>query len=321
MGRMLPVDPILFCEKDPFARRVLEKRMQCGDLPRVKIHDDITTLDPPEHDILIGGFPCQDISTLGLKKGFDGEKSSLYFHILRIVKLRHPKYVFLENVVHILNMPKVWQAVVRSLCAEGYQLKWCVFGANSCGAHHRRNRWFLLGEYTGEPHAVELPDRLDKFGRVESGQYYEMPDPKFPRTRRQPIIMRHLDGVPCNGIICTEETVRTLWMTPRATGGTRAIRNKTKRSMSDLPNQLRFATCTKDRHFCANLKWVENLMGLPAGWTDPESDIEEFPGFGREIHKRMLPDKSQKNYYKRWKTLGNMCVSQTALLAFRFLKS
>ena len=151
---MLPVDPILFCEMDPFARRVLEKRMQCGDLPRVKIHDDVTTLDPPEHDILIAGFPCQDISTLGLKKGFDGKKSSLYYHILRIVKLRHPKYVFLENVVHILNMPKVWHAVVRSLCAEGYRLKWCVFGANSCGAHHRRNRWFILGEYTGESHTA-----------------------------------------------------------------------------------------------------------------------------------------------------------------------
>ena len=51
--------------------------------------------------------------------------------------------------------------------------------------------------------------------------------------------------------------------------------------MSDLPNQLRFAVCTpdEDRHFCGNLKWVENLMGLPAGWTDPECDqVEDFLG-------------------------------------------
>ena len=94
--------------------------------------------------------------------------------------------------------------------------------------------------------------------------------------------------------------------------------------MSDLPNQLRFAVCTPpgDRYFCANLKWVENLMGLPAGWTDPECDmVEDFPGFDKEEYKRMMPDKVQKKYYKRWKTLGNMCVSQTALLAYNYLKA
>ena len=60
-------------------------------------------------------------------------------------------------------------------------------------------------------------------------------------------------------------------------------------------------------------------MGLPGGWTDPDcDDVEDFPGFGKEIYKRMVPG-LPKNYYKRWKTLGNMCVSQTALLAYNYL--
>ena len=323
MGRLLPFHPIAFCEKDPFPRSVLERRIQSGDLPPVPIHEDITTLEPPEHDIIIGGFPCQDISTLGLKKGLQGDKSSLYYHILRIVRIRHPKYVFLENVAHILQMPNVWQIVLRTLSAEGYDMKWCIFGANSCGALHQRNRWFILATKTHEGvDAGDMPDRMHKYGEMKQGVYTPLPDPKVTRTRmKEPIVMKHLPGVPCRGVINTGVTKRTLWMTPRATGGTRAIYNKTTRSMSDLPNQLRFATSTPiaDRHFCANLKWVENLMGLPAGWTDPECDmVEDFPGFGQEEYKRMLPRK-QKYYYKRWKTLGNMCVSQTALLAYRYL--
>lgn len=326
MGRLLPFHPVMFCEKDPFPRSVLERRIKSGDLPPVPIHEDVRTLKPPDHDILIGGFPCQDISTLGLKKGLEGKKSSLYFQILRIVKIKHPKYVFLENVSHILQMPEVWQVVLRTLSAEGYDMKWCIFGANSCGGLHQRNRWFILATHTGNRCDVGLmPQKMHKYGEMRGGTYMELPDPKVPRTRRSiPIVMKHLEGVPTKGTLCTKVTTRTLWMTPRATGGTRAIYNKTVRSMSDLPNQLRFAVCTPpgDRYFCANLKWVENLMGLPAGWTDPECDmVEDFPGFDKEEYKRMMPDKVQKKYYKRWKTLGNMCVSQTALLAYNYLKA
>ena len=323
MGRLLPFHPVMFCEKDSFPRSVLERRIKSGDLPPVPIHEDVRTLKPPDHDILIGGFPCQDISTLGLKRGLEGKKSSLYFQILRIIKIKHPKFVFLENVAHILQMPEVWQVVLRTLSLEGYDMKWCIFGANSCGGLHQRNRWFILATHTGNRcEAGLMPTRMHKYGEMKGGQYMELPDPKVPRTRRStPIVMKHLEGVPTKGKLCTKVTTRTLWMTPRATGGTRAIYNKTVRSMSDLPNQLRFATCTQDRHFCANLKWVENLMGLPAGWTDPECDmVEDFPGFDKEEYKRMMPDKVQKYYSKRGKTLGNMCVSQTALLAYNYLK-
>ena len=273
MGRLLPVHPVAFCEKAAFPRSVLQRRMQSGDLPTVPIYEDVTTIDPPDHDILIGGFPCQDISSFGLRKGFEGAKSSLYYSILRIVRLKHPKYVFLENVAHILNMPNVWQPVLRTLSAEGYDLKWALFGANSCGAFHRRNRWFILGTRTGTSYAAgEMPDKMHKFGQMIKGVYEEVPDPKIPRTRmEQPIVMKHFPGVECRGVINKTPIKRTLWNTPRASGGTRASCNKTTRSMSDLPSQLRFATCTPpaDRHMAGNLKWVETLMGLPEAGLIP----------------------------------------------------
>lgn len=325
MGRLLPLHPVLFCENAPFARRILERRIQSGDLPPVPIHGDVKTLlDPPDHDILIGGFPCQDISKSGLQRGLEGEKSSLFFEILRIVRLKHPQYIFLENVAHIINLPNVWQVVLKTLSAEGYSLKWCMFGANSCGALHRRNRWFILGTYTGVPHNPKaLPEKMHFFGQLVDGIYSELPDPKVPRTRMKvPLVMKHIPGVACKGKIDKTIVKRTLFMTPRASGGFRGCYNKTKRSMQDLCSQLRFATSTPeaDRHMAANLKWVENLVGLPAGWTDPDCDcVEDFPGFGKEIYKRMKPDKTQKQYFNRWKALGNLCVSQTALLAFNHL--
>ena len=325
MGRLLPVAPILFCENAAFPRRVLERRIASGDLPPVPIHGDVKTLDAPDHDILIGGFPCTDICKLGLQKGLDGDESSLYYQILRIVREKHPKYVFLENVAHILCMPNVWKIVVRTLSLAGYDLHWCVFGANTVGAVHQRNRWFLLAEYTGvECDVLGLPEHhMGKFGKVEGGMYAKVLDPKAPRHRMPvPYYLKALEGVETRGTVCHKTFARTLWATPRACGGNRAVRNMSFRSICDLPSQLRFASTTPkhDRHMAGNLKWVENLMGLPAGWTDPECDsVEDFPGFGVEAYCRMKPSKVQKNYYKRWKTLGNMCVSQTALYAYTYL--
>lgn len=328
LGRLLPVTPVLYCEQAEFPRRVLQARMKSGDLHQAPIFDDITKLhSPPDHDIIVAGFPCTDISKLGFKKGFGGQKSSLFYQVLRIVKLKHPKYVFLENVVHILSMPDVWQEIVISLSLEGYDMKWCVFGANNVGAVHRRNRWFLLATFTGVRCSVKsnLPMHMGKFGKILNGVFIPEMDPGAPRTRlKTPYVLKALDGVEFKskrGKLCTGEFKRSLWATPRACGGNRAVYNMTYRSICDLPSQLRFASTTKpsNRHLCANIAWVENLMGLGGGWTDPNCEsLDEFPGFHVEQYERMKKGK-QANYYDRWKCLGNMCVSQTSAYAFYYL--
>jgi site-specific DNA-cytosine methylase len=326
MGRLLPLDVIMYCENADFPRRVLERRIKSGDLPDAPIHDDITTLlDPPDHDILIGGFPCTDICRLGLQKGLSGKKSGLYYEILRIVRAKKPKYIFLENVKHIVHLPSVWKVVLTTLSEAAYDMQWCVFGANNHGAFHRRNRWFILANYTGvsKPKVADMPnDNMHCFGQVRSGKYKELPDPKVRRYRmKEAYTLKALEGVRTKAKVTSKVFKRTLWVTPRATC-VMACTNMSERSICDLPSQLRFASTTpdRDRHLFGNLKWVENLMGLPANWTDPDSDkVEDFPGFGVEIYTRMKPRNSQKNYNKRWKCLGNSCVSQTALIAYNYL--
>ena len=77
----------MFCEWDAFPRSVLARRIKSGDLPDVPIHEDVRTLDPPDHDILIGGFPCQDISIAGKGEGLDGKDQNRCDHQTRRLKV------------------------------------------------------------------------------------------------------------------------------------------------------------------------------------------------------------------------------------------
>src|ERR1700678_3480088 len=89
------VRPIGYCEIDPFCQGVLLSRMADGLLPKAGIWDDISTLRSchigPYCDIIYGGFPCQDISIAGNGKGLAGERSGLFFQIMRLAQEIKPK--------------------------------------------------------------------------------------------------------------------------------------------------------------------------------------------------------------------------------------
>lgn len=140
------VRPIAYCEIDPYCQSVLLSRMFKGELPRSPIWDDITTFPASDFtssvDIIYGGFPCQDISVAGRGKGLEGERSGLFFEIVRLAKEIKPKFLFLENVPRITSLGGY--EVIRSLTEMGYDCRWCVISAASIGALHRRERWFLL---------------------------------------------------------------------------------------------------------------------------------------------------------------------------------
>lgn len=153
------VRPILYCEIDPFCQSVLLSRMQTRDLPKAPIWDDVRTLDfyPSvlPFDIITAGFPCQDISVAGHGKGLEGERSGLFFEILRISKQVKPKFIFLENVPAITSRGGL--QVVKEIASMGYDCRWCVISAASVGALHKRERWFLLAHslYHGTPPSKE----------------------------------------------------------------------------------------------------------------------------------------------------------------------
>lgn len=182
------VRPVAYCEIDPYCQGVLLSRMASTDIVVAPIWDDIRTLSvsdlPPYIDILFGGFPCQDISVAGRGKGLEGERSGLFFEIVRLAKEIQPQYLFLENVAAITSRGGI--EVVRQIAEMGYDCRWCVISAASVGALHRRERWFLLayakhfgshgasirrGSEKGVRNASKGENAAEQFKGVDSSSY------------------------------------------------------------------------------------------------------------------------------------------------------
>ncbi|MCB0795198.1 MAG: DNA (cytosine-5-)-methyltransferase, partial [Flavobacteriales bacterium] len=119
---------------------------------------DISTVDPeeiPEHDVLVGGFPCQDYSvasTLRNSKGLLGKKGVLWWEIHRLLSgtSKPPRFLVLENVDRLLSSParqrgRDLAVMLRSLASLGYAMEWRVVNAADYGMPQRRKRVFLIG--------------------------------------------------------------------------------------------------------------------------------------------------------------------------------
>ena len=115
----------------------------------------VPTSEIPDHDLLVGGFPCQDYSvatTLHNSKGLKGKKGVLWWSIHRILeeKKNKPKYLFLENVDRLLKSPakqrgRDFAVMLQSLNNLGYAVEWRVINAAEYGMPQRRRRVFFLG--------------------------------------------------------------------------------------------------------------------------------------------------------------------------------
>lgn len=109
----------------------------------------------PDHDLLVGGFPCQDYSvatTLHNSKGLKGKKGVLWWSIHSILenKKNKPKYLFLENVDRLLKSPskqrgRDFAVMLQSLNDLGYAVEWRVINAAEYGMPQRRRRVFFIG--------------------------------------------------------------------------------------------------------------------------------------------------------------------------------
>jgi DNA (cytosine-5)-methyltransferase 1 len=134
--------PLLVCDIDEAARAVLRRRF-----PNSKIHDDVTALDPPPADVVAGGWPCQDISVAGLRRGLEGERSGLFFELLRIAERSGAHTVIAENVPNLLSLEggSAFDLVLESFAASGLRyVAWRTINAREFGLPHERRRVFLV---------------------------------------------------------------------------------------------------------------------------------------------------------------------------------
>merc|ERR1712000_666888 len=138
-------------------------------------NEDIATVptnEIPDHDLLCGGFPCQDYSvatTLYSSKGLKGKKGVLWWSIHRILeeKKNKPKYLFLENVDRLLKSPakqrgRDFAVMLQSLNELGYAVEWRVINAAEYGMPQRRRRVFFIGYHK----STEIFKRLQKSEKI-----------------------------------------------------------------------------------------------------------------------------------------------------------
>ena len=140
------------------------------DIERV-IEEDFESI--PNHDLLVGGFPCQDYSvasTLKRSKGLIGKKGVLFWSIYSILKKKGddaPDYIFLENVDRLLKSPakqrgKDFAVMLSALSDLGYAVEWRVVNAADYGFPQRRRRVFILGYKKGTKLYEKIQKSTDK---------------------------------------------------------------------------------------------------------------------------------------------------------------
>jgi DNA (cytosine-5)-methyltransferase 1 len=130
-------------EIDKDCQRVLAKHW-----PDVARFDDVSKVGQlPAVDVICGGFPCQDLSVAGKRKGLAGERSGLWFEFLRIIDRNKPRWIVIENVPGLLSSDegRDFAAILRGLVECGYCLAWRIVDAQYDGVAQRRRRVFIVG--------------------------------------------------------------------------------------------------------------------------------------------------------------------------------
>jgi DNA (cytosine-5)-methyltransferase 1 len=164
-------------------------------------NEDITSVianhfdSVPDHDLLVGGFPCQDYSvakTLRDAKGLIGKKGTLWWMIYEILKRKKlagvpVRYLLLENVDRLLNSPahgrgRDFEIMLASLANLGYAVEWRVINAADYGFPQRRRRIFILAYLKGaalfptDALEEDLSDRIYSSGILSKALRVAKPD-------------------------------------------------------------------------------------------------------------------------------------------------
>ena len=303
----------------------------------LQVEADVRGVDPaalPLVDVLVAGFPCQDLSVAGSRAGLDGARSGLYSEVIRFTAALRPGRVVLENVPGLLPY---MSRLVTDFGALGYGLTWTTCRAVDAGHPHLRRRLFVLATL-GEVGRglVAAPARSERDGRTWPTPMGS--DAASSGSRSRPGSKAHpgtslTDAVRADRAVAGE---RTCWPTP----ATRDYRVGSGLDRAGTPPLSEVAAPTGGRGRRLNPAWVEALMGLPIGWTSPTGPAlaydpgapavrgrypadwdrtQVWPGYDWEP-PRTLPDGPPvRGRAERLRAVGNAWCPQQGALALRAL--
>lgn len=150
-------EALIMCEIDAGARAVLNHHF-----PRVALAADIRELSglPKEVDLVAAGFPCQNLSSSGLKDGITGPQSSLVSEVFRLLEQAPVEWVLIENVHFMLHLNKGAgiRVIVDNLERLGYSWAYRVLDTSAFGLPQRRRRVFILASLHHDPREILLAE-------------------------------------------------------------------------------------------------------------------------------------------------------------------
>jgi DNA (cytosine-5)-methyltransferase 1 len=173
-------------EFDPYPAQTYELN---SDL-KVDVRDihNVKTDEVPNFDVMLAGFPCQAFSIAGYRQGFQDEKGRgvLFFELLRIIKEKQPKIIFLENVKNLVGHDhgNTFAVIIDSLTKEGYFMKYAVLNAMEYGnIPQNRERIYIVGFKNEDIYknfefplptrlTTAVPDIIDFQSKVDPKYYY-----------------------------------------------------------------------------------------------------------------------------------------------------
>jgi len=262
-------------EFDKRAREVLRKHW-----PDVALHEDVRNVGKhnlPTVDLVCGGFPCQDLSVAGKRKGLDGERSGLWFEFHRIIGELKPGWVVIENVPGLLtsNRGRDFAVILDGLVKCGYRVAWRVLDAQYFGLAQRRKRVFIVASL-GNGRAAEV-----LFER-ESGNGNTPPRRATPEADTAAVINCAQDesGIDTDIIALTgwDQQGRSIYspygVSPTLTsGGKHPAGGQMINVMIDTPLTVRRLTPRE----------CERLQGFPDDWTAGQPDSARYKQCGNAV--------------------------------------
>lgn len=157
-------------------------KVDCRD-----IHD-VDENEVPDFDVLLAGFPCQAFSVAGYRKGFEDEKGrgTLFFELVRVIRVKKPEIIFLENVKNLVGHDKgnTFSVILKELENQGYSTKYAVLNAMEYGnIPQNRERIYIVAfknenmyenfEFPKpEPLTTKLTDIIDFETKIDEKYYY-----------------------------------------------------------------------------------------------------------------------------------------------------
>ena len=302
------------CEIDRHAQTVLRRRF-----PMATLHTDVrkVSYERGAVDLICGGFPCQDLSVAGKRRGLAGDRSGLWHEFARIIDEAEPAWVVIENVPGLFssNDGRDFAVIVDWLAQRGYGVGWRVLDAQGFGLAQRRKRVFIVASFGSprgctvllEPESVRRDSAqsrqagqsragaVAKCLRARGGRIDWETDEIVPTTYaiQGNIVDRewggaHGTGIATNAPMYTltstdRHAVGTLWESAHGYDPARVSTNQNivptlSAKMGTGGNNVPLIGVRR-----LTPTECERLQGFPDGWTEGQSDAQRYKQLGNAV--------------------------------------